>query len=213
MWRQCGRVVRACNLMFPGSSPPLTFLLTGFVLGSLKVTVQLLFCTLYVSNWSASCQLGFLNMFILSHNVVVSNLALKSVIGGEVSSVCTHTYVRNYVRKHIHTYIHAYIYIYIYIYTHTHIYIYTHTYIYTHIHSHIHVLSRKKLNSIQDAAYIKYLNIQWFPVTMYDCTFTRRSMPLEVWYNSSFEILKNIQPLQSWSSNVLKIWWLSPPFS
>ena len=176
MWRQCGRVVRACNLMFPGSSPPLTFLLTGFVLGSPKVTVQLLFCTLYVSNWSASCQLGFLNMFILSHNVVVSNLALKSVIGGEVSSVYTHKYVRNYVRKHIHTYmhtyihtyIHIYIYIYIYIYIHTHthtyiyIYIYTHIYIYiyTHIHSHIHVLSRKKLNSIQDAAYIKYLNIQ-----------------------------------------------------
>ena len=89
-------------------------------------------------------------MFILSHNVVVSNLALKSVIGGEVSSVYTHTYVLKYVRKHIH------IYIYIYIYIYTHIYIY----IYTHIHSHIHVLSRKKLNSIQDAAYIKYLNIQ-----------------------------------------------------
>ena len=101
-------------------------------------------------------------MFILSHNVVVSNLALKSVIGGEVSSVCTHTYVRNYVRKHIHTYMHAciHIHIYIYIYIYIYIHIHTHIYIYTHIHSHIHVLSRKKLNSIQDAAYIKYLNIQ-----------------------------------------------------
>ena len=148
MWRQCGRVVRACNLMFPGSSPPLTFLLTGFVLGSLKVTVQLLFCTLYVSNWSASCQLGFLNMFILYHNVVVSNLALKSVIGGGVSSVYTHTYVRNYVRKHIHTYIHTCIHTYMhacmhacmhtYIHTYIHIYIYIYTHIYIYIHTYIH---------------------------------------------------------------------------
>ena len=62
--------------------------------------VQLLCCTLFIANWSASCQLGFLNTTLI-YNICFQFLVLtlKSLIGGVVNFENTLTFETGHAKK------------------------------------------------------------------------------------------------------------------
>ena len=62
--------------------------------------VQLLCCTLFIANWCASCQLGFLNTTLI-YNICFQFLVLtlKSLIGGVVNFENTLTFETGHAKK------------------------------------------------------------------------------------------------------------------